>query len=349
MIFHAIGLMSGTSLDGLDICHASFQKTASAGWKYRILNSDTLPYSAEWEERLRNARTLSAEDLFALNAAYGQYLGEKVQHFIQERQITVPDVIGSHGHTVFHQPGRGFTVQIGDGRAIRQINDVAVVYDFRSADVLRGGNGAPLVPIGDRLLFGEYGACLNLGGFSNISMEQAGQRIAFDICPVNIVLNQFAEVLGMPYDRDGRLAAAGTVNREVLEQLDGLGFYQMPAPKSLGAEWVAAEVLPLLASLSSQDALTTFTEHAANQISAVLEDYGVGDLLITGGGAYNIHLLRRISVKTRCKITVPTREVVEFKEALIFAFMAVLRLTGDINVLCSSTGSDTDHCSGLLV
>lgn len=349
MLYHAIGLMSGTSLDGLDICHASFSHTSAEGWKYRILNCETVKYSAEWEQALRDARTLSAENLFALNASYGKYLGEKVNLFIQRIGLTPPDVIGSHGHTVYHQPHRGFTVQIGDGRAIRMINDVPVVYDFRSADVMRGGNGAPLVPVGDRHLFAEYGACLNLGGFSNISLEYAGQRIAFDICPVNTVFNRFAQLLGEPFDRGGKLAAAGTVDHGVLQELNKLDFYQLSPPKSLGAEWVDSQVFPMLEHLSARDALATFAEHAAIQIALVLENYKVNNVLVTGGGAYNKYLLERIAARTCCKLTVPDNEVVEFKEALIFAFMAVLRLRGENNVLSSATGSDRDHCSGILV
>ncbi len=349
MIYHAIGLMSGTSLDGLDICHASFSHTPDDGWNYRILHCETVKYSAAWEQALRDARTVSAEDLFALNAAYGKYLGEQVNLFLNNNGLTPPDVIGSHGHTVFHQPHRGFTVQIGEGRAIRMVNDVPVVYDFRSADVLRGGNGAPLVPIGDRHLFAEYGACLNLGGFSNISLEHAGQRIAFDVCPVNIVLNRFAQVLGERFDPGGQLAAAGTIDHQVLQELNERDFYRLSPPKSLGAEWVDRQVLPLLEPLSARDALATYTEHAASQIALALDNFEVNSLLITGGGAYNTYLLERIAARTSCKLAIPENEVVEFKEALIFAFMAVLRLREENNVLSSATGSDRDHCSGILV
>ncbi len=348
MIYHAIGLMSGTSLDGLDICHASFQHTSSDGWQFQILNADTVVYSPDLEKQLRNARTLAAEDLFELNASYGKYIGGQVRLFTEKHGLSSLDVIGSHGHTVFHQPHRGFTVQIGDGRAIKMVTGTPVVYDFRSADVLRGGNGAPLVPIGDKMLFGGYGACLNLGGFSNISMDFEGVRIAFDICPVNIVLNHFSQLLGEPFDIGGRLAAAGKVDFDVLKILDQLDFYNVSPPKSLGAEWVSGEIMTLLSPLSPQTVLATFTEHAANQISLVLEKYAVKDLLITGGGAYNEFLLERIRLKTRCKIMVPAPELVEFKEALIFAFMAVLRLRGENNILASATGSDADHCSGLL-
>lgn len=349
MLYHALGLMSGTSLDGLDICHASFSYEHADGWKYRILNCETVKYPADWEQALGGARMISAEDLFALNTAYGKYLGEQVNLFLKKNGLTPPDVIGSHGHTVFHQPERGFTVQIGDGRAIKMLNDVPVVYDFRSADVLRGGNGAPLVPIGDRLLFAEYGACLNLGGFSNISLEYAGQRIAFDICPVNTVLNRFAQLLSKPFDLGGQLAATGTADLKVVQKLNELGFYLQSPPKSLGAEWVERQVLPLLEPLSARDALATFTEHAAIQISFALENYKVNNLLITGGGAYNTYLLERIVARSGCKLTVPESVVVEFKEALIFAFMAVLRLRQENNVLSSATGSDSDHCSGILV
>ncbi|MBW8360474.1 MAG: anhydro-N-acetylmuramic acid kinase [Weeksellaceae bacterium] len=349
MRFHAIGLMSGTSLDGLDICYASFEKNSNGIWNFEILTAETLPYAPRWEKRLRKAIEIMAEELFELHSEYGFYLGEKVQQFIKKNQIHQLEVIASHGHTVFHQPQKRFTVQIGDGRAIKILNSVPVAYDFRSGDVLLGGNGAPLVPIGDRLLFSEYDACLNLGGFSNISMEVEGQRMAFDICPVNIVLNFYAGKLRQKFDENGQLAASGIVNVKVLEKLDSLKFYSQPPPKSLGLEWVNKEVFPKLKGLKPEDALATFTEHAAEKIASVFISYGLKNVLITGGGAYNRYLIEKIKEKSASSVVIPENELVDFKEALIFAFMGLLRLHDEVNVLHSTTGSSTDHCSGLLV
>lgn len=349
MIFHAIGLMSGTSLDGLDLCYASFQQNENQVWSFEILKAETFNYPKKWEKKLRNAFELSASDLFELNSEYGFYLGNETQKFIKKNNIKKVDVIASHGHTVFHQPRRKFTSQIGDGRAIQLINKIPVVYDFRSQDVLSGGNGAPLVPIGDELLFSGYDACLNLGGFSNMSMKKNGKRIAFDICPVNIVLNEFARRMGKNYDENGDFARVGTIDFKLLEKLNNLQFYQQKPPKSLGFEWVSKEILPLLKRKKSEIILATFTEHIAEQIARILNEKNLKNVLFTGGGTYNSFLIERIKSKTKSSVIIPQKELIDFKEALIFAFMGVLRMNNQINVLSSATGSSEDHCSGILV
>lgn len=349
MIFHALGLMSGTSLDGLDICHASFQNDDLGQWQFRILNASTFPYTEVWENRLRNATQLSAEELYELNSEYGFYLGEKANEFIEEYSLKNIDLIASHGHTVFHQPQKKFTVQIGDGRAIKLLTNLPVVYDFRSQDVLMGGNGAPLVPIGDELLFSEYDACLNIGGFSNISFKENGHRIAFDICPVNIVLNHFAKKLGKDFDENGNLARTGKVDHALLSKLNSLPFYQEKPPKSLGMEWVAENILPHLENENSIDVLATFTEHAAIQVAEVLNRNAIQKIVFTGGGTYNTYFLDRIKTKTETQIIVPAEEIINFKEALIFAFMGVLRVNNEINILSSATGSSENHCSGIMI
>lgn len=345
--YFAIGLMSGTSLDGLDICYAKFQNITN--WEFEILKTETIPYSPEWKNRLQNAILLSAEDLLALDKEYGFYLGEKTQEFISKNNITDLDFIASHGHTVFHQPQRKFTLQIGDGRAIKLTTKKPVIYDFRSQDVLMGGNGAPLVPIGDELLFSQYDACLNLGGFSNISLQKNHQRIAFDISPMNVVLNYFAEKLGKNYDENGDFARNGAINFKILEQLNALTFYQKSAPKSLGVEFVNSKVFPLLKDETPENIIATFTEHIAEQIAKVFNDNQLKTVLVTGGGTFNTYLLEKIREKSQTEIIVPNENIINFKEALIFAFMGVLRLRNEVNVLCSATGSSENHCSGILV
>jgi anhydro-N-acetylmuramic acid kinase len=345
--YFAIGLMSGTSLDGLDICYAKFQNITT--WEFEIIKTETIPYSSEWKNRLQNAILLSAEDLLALDKEYGFYLGEKTQEFISKNNITDLDYIASHGHTVFHQPQRKFTLQIGDGRAIKLTTKKPVIYDFRSQDVLMGGNGAPLVPIGDELLFSQYDACLNLGGFSNISLQKNHQRIAFDISPVNVVLNYFAEKLGKNYDENGDFARNGAINFKILEQLNALTFYQKPAPKSLGVEFVNSEIFPLLKDEIPENIIATFTEHIAEQIAKVFNDNQLKTVLVTGGGTFNTYLLEKIREKSQTELIVPDENIINFKEALIFAFMGVLRLRNEVNVLCSATGSSENHCSGILV
>ena len=339
--------MSGTSLDGLDICYAKFQNITN--WEFEILKTETIPYSPEWKNHLQNAILLSAEDLLALDKEYGFYLGEKTQEFISKNNITDLDFIASHGHTVFHQPQRKFTLQIGDGRAIKLTTKKPVIYDFRSQDVLMGGNGAPLVPIGDELLFSQYDACLNLGGFSNISLQKNHQRIAFDISPVNVVLNYFAEKLGKNYDENGDFARNGAINFKILEELNALTFYQKPAPKSLGVEFVNSEIFPLLKDEIPENIIATFTEHIAEQIAKVFNDNQLKTVLVTGGGTFNTYLLEKIREKSQTELIVPDENIINFKEALIFAFMGVLRLRNEVNVLCSATGSSENHCSGILV
>ena len=339
--------MSGTSLDGLDICYSKFIKTKS-NWDFQILTSETIPYSSEWEHALKNAIRLPSEELLKLDVDYGFYLGEKTSEFISKHKIINLDLIASHGHTVFHQPKNKFTLQIGDGRAIKSKINKTVIYDFRSQDVILGGNGAPLVPIGDELLFSNFDACLNLGGFSNISLKRNGKRIAFDICPVNIILNDLALKLGKKFDDNGDLARTGLIDYELLDQLNQLKFYQEKAPKSLGIEWINEQVLPLIKTQKTEDLLASFTEHSAVQIAKILDEFDVKNIFITGGGTYNNYLIEKIKAKTKTEIQIPKKEIIEYKEALIFAFMGVLRSLNLDNVLSSATGSQNDHCSGLV-
>ena len=345
--YSAIGLMSGTSLDGLDICHVKLSK--SENWSFEILATETISYKENWKLKLQNANQLSAEDLLALDKEFGFFLGEKTQEFILKQNISELDVIASHGHTVFHQPHRKFTLQIGDGRAIKIITNKTVVYDFRSQDVLMGGNGAPLVPIGDELLFSEFDACLNLGGFSNISLKKNEERIAFDISPVNVVLNFFAEKLGKNYDENGDFAKNGNINLAILEQLNALNFYKKQHPKSLGIEFVNAEIFPLLNNETPENVLATFTEHIAIQISKVFNENQLKKVLVTGGGAFNAYLIEKLNEKTTSEIIIPDEKIINFKEALIFALMGVLRMNNEANVLCSATGSSANHSSGIIV
>ena len=344
--YFAIGLMSGTSLDGLDICYVKFSK--SENWSFEILSAETISYDETWKLKLQNATQISAEDLLALDKEFGFFLGEKTQEFISKNNIINIDVIASHGHTVFHQPQRKFTLQIGDGRAIKILTNKTVVYDFRSQDVLLGGNGAPLVPIGDELLFSEFDACLNLGGFSNISLKKNQERIAFDISPVNVVLNFFAEKLGKNYDENGDFAKDGNINLEILEQLNALEFYQKSHPKSLGIEFVKAEIFPLLKDETPENIIATFTEHIAFQIAKVFNENHLKKVLVTGGGTFNSYLIEKIREKSATEIIIPDEKIINFKEALIFALMGVLRMNNEINVLCSATGSSENHSSGIV-
>jgi len=268
--------------------------------------------------------------------------------FIVENTLDNVDFVASHGHTVFHNPAQGITLQIGDGKTINEITKLDVICDFRTPDVKLGGQGAPLVPIGDRLLFSDYSYCLNLGGFSNISYEYKGERIAFDICPVNIVLNYYANKAGVPYDKDGNIAQNGKIDIKLLNALNSISYYSAAIPKSLGFEFVEKEILPLIEKrqLPIEDVLRTFIAHICVQISACLDGNEKSKVLITGGGAFNIFLMNELSKFTKNEIVIPSDEIVNYKEALIFALLGVLRSENEVNCLRSVTGASVDHSSG---
>jgi anhydro-N-acetylmuramic acid kinase len=349
----AVGLMSGTSLDGLDLVAVEFWQTGKT-WNFQIETAETVTYSNEWKNRLKNAPTVSGMELIQLHTEYGRFLGSETKRFITENNFE-PDLIASHGHTIFHQPEKGFTFQAGSGFEIATVTGITTVADFRSGDVALGGQGAPLVPLGDRHLFSEYEYCLNLGGFANISFEKNGERIAFDICPVNMVLNHFAEKQGFAFDKNGEMGRKGKVNNELLNQLNQLGFYHAEPPKSLGREWVEKVFMLVLNDfeITAEDKLHTVYEHIAQQIAETTgrgkgTDKGGGKILVTGGGAFNTFLIELISGKTPIELVIPANEIVNFKEALIFAFLGVLKTRGEINCLASVTGAKKNHSSGLV-
>lgn len=344
--YNVIGVMSGTSLDGIDVAHCTF--TNQNGWKFEILEAETLPYPAVWVEKLKNLVTFSKSELLKLDEDYTSFLGDAIHQFIQKYKLTNLDAVCSHGHTALHQPQNGLTYQIGNLPILAGHINETVVCDFRVEDVALGGQGAPLVPIGDRLLFAEYDYCLNLGGFANISSDANGQRIAYDICPANIVLNHYVKDLGFDYDNGGEIAASGIVNKELLEQLNALSYYTSAYPKSLGLEWVKSDILPLIDSfqLNTKDVLRTFVEHIAIQIANITNVKSGASVLITGGGTFNTFLVNCFSAKTDNAIVIPDNSIIEYKEALIFAFLGVLRLRNENNCLGSVTGAVNDHSSG---
>lgn len=341
--------MSGTSLDGVDLAHIHFT-VVEAKWQYEILESETVSYDEDWLNKLRTAVDFSKPELKQLNKDYTFLLGNIIKDFIQKHKIKNLDAVCSHGHTILHQPQNGFTLQIGNLPEIAEIVGETVVCDFRVQDVKLGGQGAPLVPIGDRILFSDYDYCLNLGGFSNVSFEKDGKRIAFDISPVNTVLNFYANRLGLAYDDKGNIARSGETDMTLLEELDNLSYYHKPYPKSLGFEFVKTVVLPLMESydLSIEDKMHTFIKHIAKQTAFALPDRR-GDMLVTGGGAYNTFLLDSMQdYLPELTIVIPDAKTLEYKEALIFALLGVLKLRKEINVLSSVTGARKDHSSGMI-
>jgi anhydro-N-acetylmuramic acid kinase len=342
-----VGLMSGTSLDGLDICLSCFARDKN-GFHYTIYAAETVPYSAAWRERLLEAEHAGGDKLMKLNMDYGEYLGQCVKRFLsripRDRQ---PAFVSSHGHTIFHRPREGYTFQLGSGAAIAAAADLPVVCDFRSTDIGLGGQGAPLVPVGDMLLFSEYDYCLNLGGFANISFERGDKRIAYDICPVNYVMNRLAQREGRFYDEDGKMAEKGRVLKGLLEDLDDLQFYHDPHPKSVGREWVEDAIFPLLPEdTRTNDLLRTFTEHVVHQIA--LSTGPRGKMLVTGGGTHNSFLMKLLRKSCSIDIVVPDQMTIDFKEALIFAFLGWLRWHKRVNALSSVTGARKDSSTGAI-
>lgn len=343
----SIGCMSGTSLDGLDLVACRF--TFDRSWNYEILKAVTIPYSHKWVNKLSTATELNALEFALLHNEYGKYTGKQVADFcigLPEK----PDLVSSHGHTIFHQPQQRLTVQIGNGACIAAASGLPTACDFRSLDVAMKGQGAPLVPVGDELLFGGYEFCLNLGGIANVSFRENGERKAFDICPVNMAFNHFTKELGYEYDLGGTLGRTGTVQEELLGLLNGLEFYRQKGPKSLGCEWFEEEFLPLIYSfqLSPADVLRTLYEHVSDQLVQATEQYPKGQILITGGGAHNVFLIELFSEKTKHKTIVPSAQIIDFKEAVIFAFLGVLRLRHEVNCLKSVTGVHHDHSGGVI-
>ena len=345
--YRSIGLMSGTSVDGLDVCCASFTRE-NGRWSYRIDCARGYEYPAALKQKLgREVQQMSALEFVAFHSEYGRFLGERVNDFMAEFGVR-PDIIASHGSTVFHEPEKKIMFQIGDGAAIAAVTKIPTVSDFRRLDIMLGGQGAPLVPIGDNLLFGEYDYCLNIGGFSNISFLEGDKRIAFDISPVNYVINRFCRSIGLEMDRDGEIAAKGRVDETLLEKLNALDYYSRPWPKSLGREWVERNIFPLLdaSGLSLEDILRTYYEHCAGQFARVTTPGK--SVLVTGGGAYNKFLLRRMEALSGCRLVVPEPAIVEFKEALIFAFLGVLYMVDESSCLRSVTGAERDNIGGML-
>ena len=347
-VSEGIGVMSGTSLDGIDLAWCRFEKGADRKWDYRILRATTIPYSETFKTRLANAPYLSALEYVKLNNDVAEVFAEAINDWLGDSPK--PDFIASHGHTVFHQPSIGLTTQIGNGAVLAAQTKILTICDFRTKDVALGGQGAPLVPIGDELLFDDYDACLNLGGISNISYRTENKRIAYDISPCNMALNALANRAGLPYDKNGELAKNGSIIPVLLKKLNDLDYYQQKPPKSLGKEWydeVFSPVLtPFISKYSVADLSRTVVEHIAMQIVENVPS-DAHTMLVTGGGAHHAYLIQQIQhQRDNLKVIVPDNLIVDYKEALIFAFLGLLRLNGEVNCLRSVTGARENCCGG---
>lgn len=345
--------MSGISMDEVDLVHTTLW-IAENKWNYKINASKTVEYDETWRLRLSKLRTQSAYNFVRTDRYYGEYIGRLIHDFLKENQLDT-DLISSHGHTIFHQPENNLTTQIGDGNAISAITGLPCVSNFRAMDVIIGGQGAPLVGIGDQLLFGEYDMCLNIGGFANISAQVKGKRIAYDICPANILLNRIAREFELEFDEDGKIAETGKIDYDLLGNLNVLPYYKLPYPKSLGREWINQNFWGIVreSKIEKQDKMKTLVDHIATQIGQNIDDLANGDssqmkVLATGGGVLNPVLIDFIKSNTDAEIVVPDAELINYKEALVFALMGVLRVENKPNVLSSLTGASSDSVSGSL-
>ena len=347
--FVALGLMSGTSLDGVDLalCHFSLNGDQ---WTYSIEKGETITYNTAWEKKLREANQLPSIELLQLHSEYGQYLGTLCDNFLSQNNHR-PTLIASHGHTIFHQPHNGFTFQLGHGSAIANATGIDTVWDFRSGDVLLGGQGAPLVPIGDRLLFPAYDICLNLGGFGNISFQSGENRIAFDTTVVNMALNDLAGEVGKCYDKNGELGRHGSLIPNLLQDLNELDYYSTIGPKSLGREWYLSSFKPIInkyLNYSTEDRIHTIYDHIADQTVNTFRTTGAHNALITGGGAKNEYLISLLKSKSSIPLTLPDESTIDFKEALIFAFLGILFFEGIEGSLASVTGASSNSIAGVV-
>lgn len=346
-VYRVTGLMSGSSMDGVDLACCELQWDGRK-WDYTILAAETYAYNRELLVKLEEACNWKREKIDELDRELGLYYAELLNSFHRKEKLN-PDLIASHGHTILHDPNKGITLQAGEGGIMASLTGITVVNDFRREDVAQGGQGAPLVPLGDRLLFSAYDGCLNLGGFANISCENSeGERIAYDLCPANMALNWVASLEGLAYDHSGQMARKGAVNPELLFRLNQLEFYAISAPKSLGREWFLDQFLPVVrrSKLSTVDLMASLAEHIAQQISRGINQAGIGSLLVTGGGTLNQALIENIKNHTSASLAIPDELLIHYKEALIFALLGVLKTRGEVNCLASVTGGRSNLSAG---
>jgi anhydro-N-acetylmuramic acid kinase len=356
MVYRAIGIMSGSSLDGIDIVFTELLEQGGA-WQYEIQHSACVPYDKLWYQKLQQSVFLSAKDYLLLHIEYGQFIGQEINKFIDEKNLQHQvNLISSHGHTTFHLPGKKLTHQLGDGAAIAAKTKLPVVSDLRSIDVAFGGQGAPIVPLGEKLLFNEYDYFLNVGGIANISFHKPNRVIAFDVCATNQVLNMLARKMKLAYDDKGLISSQGSVNEDLLEKLNALEYYKLPAPKSLANSFGTDIVYPILNSfnLKTEDTLRTYVEHICIQVKNSLEVFKENKnqkLFITGGGAFNSFLIKRLQKtleEINFEIVIPANEVIKYKEALIMALLGALRWREQYTVLSSVTGASRNSIGGAL-
>jgi anhydro-N-acetylmuramic acid kinase len=355
MVYHVIGTMSGSSMDGLDIAYCILEEIGGK-WSYQIPHATCVAFDTEWKEKLTRLTTMPAKELLLAHTAFGHWMGQALVEFMNVHQLHHKiHLIASHGHTVFHEPAQGMTFQLGDGAAVAAQTSLPVVSDLRNLDIALGGQGAPIVPIGEKLLWPSYSSFLNLGGISNITLQSEGKHIAFDVCAANRMLNALAQIAGQDFDINGDMARQGQVLTPLLDRLNTLDYYQRSYPKSLANEFGTEVVFPMVqqAEGSINDKLRTYTEHIAGQVAQACAPFSLPHtkMLITGGGALNTFLVERISShlsEQGIQIEVPDITLVQYKEALVMALIGALRWREESNVMKHVTGASRDSVGGAL-
>ncbi len=342
--YKVIGIMSGTSCDGLDITYCEFYKNKI--WNYKITHCETIRYDKILIKKISKKFSHINEELLSLDKYFGVFIGEQIVSFIKKHKVNV-DLICSHGHTVIHNPNKKITFQIGCGKKINSITEIKTVSNFRVQDVELGGQGAPLVPVGDHLLFNKYKYCLNLGGFANISEKNKSNIIGYDICPCNIILNFYAQKLGFEFDDKGSLASKGKINKSLLQKLNNLKYYHTKGPKSLDVSWVKNNFSPILHryKIDPKDKLATITKHIAVQIAKCVKNQKT---IISGGGAFNENLIKILIEESNSKIIIPNKKIINYKEAMIFGLLGVLKIRNEINCYKSVTGAIKNSVVGVI-
>ena len=343
--YYVIGLMSGTSIDGVDLVYANF--FYDKHWSFKILKSKTYEYDMGWQNILKNLSDKDLDSIKLIDKNYTKLLSDYILKFIEEFSIKQIDFISSHGHTALHDPSNSITYQIGNLKELSDYIGLKVICDFRVQDIKLGGQGAPLVPVGEKYIFPEYDTLINIGGFANITIKSNNNLIAYDICPVNIVFNHLSNLINLKYDDKGKISSSGKINLELFNHLQSIDYYKQVSPKSLGVEWVKEVIIPIINNfleIPVEDLLNTFSKHFAFQIANNIKSSN--KTLITGGGAYNDYLIQNIIDLTESEIIIPSSEIIEYKEALIFGFLGVLKDLNINNCYSSVTGAIKDHCSG---
>jgi len=345
-----LGLMSGSSLDGIDMALCSFSGLGeSLQWK--LIHSVHVPFEPKWKKLLQDLPGSSAYDLSLADYDFGNLLGASSKKYFSDFK---PDYIASHGHTIFHYPALKMTCQIGNGAVIASASGINTICDFRSMDIGYGGQGAPIVSLFDLDFFGGLDVLVNLGGIANLTVPDKNQTIAYDIGPCNQLLNYLAGSIGLEYDQDGLLAAQGEIDQNLLKTLSGHSYFDRTFPKTLDNGYIFNEFVPILdkSKASVQDKLRTVVELIAKMLSREITMHLANHktkagVMFTGGGAKNTFLMETFRKKAVGFEMIETDdEMIDFKEAIMMAYLGYLRVKGKINVLSKVTGASKDSIGG---